>query len=184
MPFEFQRLDIPELMLIKLLFSRDERGSFAETYKYSDFAQAGIKEYFTQDNYSQSGKNVLRGLHYQKYPRAQGKLVQCLKGRIFDVSVDIRRGSPTYGCWVGLELSEDNDLMLYIPPTFAHGFVVLSDAAEILYKCTEEYSPEDERGIIWNDPDIGIKWPVKNPILSERDRRHPLLRDADNNFSY
>jgi dTDP-4-dehydrorhamnose 3,5-epimerase len=184
MPFEFQQLDIPELILIKLMVLRDERGSFVETYKYSDFAQAGIKEYFNQDNYSQSAKHVLRGLHYQKYPRAQGKLVQCLKGRIFDVAVDIRRGSPTYGCWVGLELSEDNDLVLYIPPPFAHGFVVLSDAAEILYKCTEEYSPEDERGIVWNDPDIGIKWPVKNPILSERDRRHPLLRDADNNFSY
>jgi dTDP-4-dehydrorhamnose 3,5-epimerase len=107
-----------------------------------------------------------------------------VKGRIFDVAVDIRLGSPTYSRWVGHELSEENKLMLYIPPAFAHGFVALSDSSEVLYKCTKEYSPENDRGIIWNDPDIGIKWPVENPILSDDDRRHPLLKDTDNNFRY
>jgi len=184
MPFEFTRLEIPDIILITLKILRDERGFFVESYKYSDFARAGIKKHFLQDNYSRSEKNVLRGLHYQKNPRAQGKLMRCLKGRIFDVAVDIRIGSPTFGRWIGLELSEDNNLMLYIPPAFAHGFVVLSDFAEILYKCTEEYSFEHEKGILWNDPDIGITWPVQNPIISEKDRRHPPLKDADNNFSY
>jgi dTDP-4-dehydrorhamnose 3,5-epimerase len=184
MPFKFSRLEIPDIILVEPLSFKDNRGVFMELYKYSDFARAGIKEYFLQDNYSRSVKNVLRGLHYQKYPRAQGKLVRCLKGRVFDVAVDIRNGSPTYGRWVGVELSENNNLMLYIPPAFAHGFLVLSSFAEVLYECTEEYSPEDDRGIIWNDPDIRINWPVKKPILSEKDRRHPLLKDADNNFRY
>lgn len=184
MPFEFRRLEIPELILVQARVLRDGRGFFTELYKHSDFVQAGIKEHFIQDNYSRSIKNVLRGLHYQKHPRAQGKLVRCLKGRIFDAMVDIRIGSSTFGRWVGHELSEDDGLMLYVPPGFAHGFVVLSDEAEVLYKCTEEYSPESERGIIWNDPEIGIRWPVQYPILSERDRRHPLLKDADNDFRY
>lgn len=184
MPFKFSRLEIPDIILVEPLSFKDNRGVFMELYKYSDFARAGIKECFLQDNYSRSVKNVLRGLHYQKYPRAQGKLVRCLKGRVFDVAVDIRNGSPTYGRWVGVELSENNNIMLYIPPAFAHGFVVLSNLAEVLYECTEEYSPEDDRGIIWNDPDIRINWPVKKPILSEKDRRHPLLKDADNNFRY
>ena len=108
----------------------------------------------------------------------------CLKGKIFDVVVDIRRGSPTYTQWLSIELSEDNNLMLYIPPGFAHGFIVLSKTAEVIYKCTEEYSPEDERGIIWNDPDIKISWPVENPIVSQKDKRLPALRGADNNFRY
>ncbi len=184
MPFKFSRLEIPDVILIETLSFKDNRGIFSEIYKYSDFAKAGIKEYFLQDNYSKSTKKVLRGLHYQKYPKAQGKLVHCLKGRIFDIVVDIRKGSPTYKRWRGLELSGDNNLMLYIPPSFAHGFVVLSNSAEVIYKCTEEYNPEYDRGIIWNDPDIRINWPVKNPILSEKDRRHPMLKDADNNFEY
>ncbi|MDI6890018.1 MAG: dTDP-4-dehydrorhamnose 3,5-epimerase [Thermodesulfovibrionales bacterium] len=184
MPFKFSRLEIPDVILIEPLFFEDVRGFFMEIYKYSDFARAGIKEYFLQDNYSKSAKNVLRGLHYQKDPGAQGKLVRCIKGRIFDVAVDIRKGSPTYGHWVGVEMSGDNNLMLYIPSAFAHGFVVLSDFAEVMYKCTEEYFPEDERGVIWNDPDIGINWPVEKPILSEKDSKHPMLKDADNNFKY
>jgi dTDP-4-dehydrorhamnose 3,5-epimerase len=184
MPFKFSPLEIPEVILIEPLFFEDRRGVFMEFYKYSDFARAGLKEYFLQDNYSKSTKNVLRGLHYQKHPKSQGKLVRCLKGRIFDVAVDIRVGSPTYGNWVGIELSGDNNLMLYNPATFAHGFVVLSDYAEVIYKCTEEYSPENERGIIWNDSDIGIEWPVERPILSEKDMKFPLLKEADNNFRY
>jgi dTDP-4-dehydrorhamnose 3,5-epimerase len=184
MPFLFKNLPIPEIILIEPKKYGDARGFFMETYKYSDFARTGIKEYFVQDNYSRSSMGVLRGLHYQKNPNAQGKLVQCIKGRIFDVAVDIRRGSPTFRRWVSAELSEDNNLMLYVPPAFAHGFVVLSESADVVYKCTGEYVPQDDRGIIWNDPDLGITWPVKDPLLSEKDTRHPLLKDADNNFEY
>lgn len=184
MPFDFQRLSIPEVILICPDVFTDERGFFLEVYKYSDFSEAGIKEYFVQDNQSRSIKGVLRGLHFQKNPKAQGKLVRCLKGKIFDVAVDIRKNSPTYGKWIGIELSEENNYMLYIPPAFAHGFVVLSDVADVLYKCTEEYSPENDRGIIWNDPMINIKWPAKDLILSEKDKKLPLLQDADNNFYY
>jgi len=183
-PFAFRQLSIPEIILIEPRMYRDARGFFMETYKYSDFARTGIREHFVQDNYSRSSMGVLRGLHYQKNPNAQGKLVQCTKGRIFDVAVDIRKGSPTFRQWVSAELSEENNLMLYVPPAFAHGFVVLSESADVVYKCTREYAPEDDRGIIWNDPDLGILWPVKDPFLSEKDSRHQLLRDADNNFEY
>jgi len=184
MPFTFRELSIPGVILIEPRMYRDARGFFMETYKYSDFARTGIKEHFVQDNYSRSSMGVLRGLHYQKNPNAQGKLVQCTKGKIFDVAVDIRRGSPTFNRWVSAELSEENNLMLYVPPAFAHGFIVLSESADVLYKCTREYEPQDDRGIIWNDPDLGILWPVKDPVLSEKDGRHPLLKDADNNFKY
>lgn len=184
MPFTIRRLLIPEIIIIEPKVFIDKRGFFMETYKYSEFAQFGIKERFVQDNYSESLKNVLRGMHFQKEPKAQGKLVKCMKGRIFDVAADIRKGSPTYGKWVGAELSEENHHMLYIPAGFAHGFVVLSDLALVMYKCTEEYSPENDRGIIWNDPYININWPVKEPIISEKDKTHPTLKDADNNFFY
>ena len=184
MPFIFKELSIPEVVLIEPTVFRDSRGFFMETYKYSDFARMDVKEYFVQDNYSKSSKGILRGLHFQKNPNAQGKLVQCLKGKIFDVAVDIRKGSPTFGQWVSTELAEENNLILYVPSGFAHGFVVLSEVANVIYKCTREYSPEDDRGIIWNDPDINIQWPVKDPVLSEKDKKHPALKDADNNFEY
>jgi dTDP-4-dehydrorhamnose 3,5-epimerase len=184
MPFIFKKLAVPEVILIEPKVFKDARGSFMEVYKYSDFAQAGIKEHFVQDNFSKSIKGVLRGLHFQKKPNAQGKLIRCIKGSIFDVAVDIRKGLPTFGKWVGAELSEENGLMLYIPPAFAHGFVVLSETAGVVYKCTREYSPEDESGIIWNDPDLGIRWPVNDPVLSEKDKNYPALKDADNNFEY
>ncbi len=184
MPFNFKKLSIPEVILITPEIFSDSRGYFSETYKYSDFVKAGIKEYFIQDNYSFSYKGVLRGLHYQKNPDAQAKLVQCLKGKIFDVVVDIRKNSPDYSKWVGIELSEENRLMLYVPSGFAHGFVVISETAEVLYKCTREYSPLNDRGIIWNDPDIDIEWPISEPILSEKDKKHPYLKEADNNFIY
>ena len=184
MSFSFKRLAIPEVILIEHRMFTDERGFFLETYKYSDFAKRGIREYFVQDSHSRSARDVLRGLHYQKNPKGQGKLVRCLTGEVFDVAVDIRRGSPTYGQWVSVELSEINNNMIYIPSGFAHGFVVLSKTADMVYKTTEEYSPENDRGIIWNDPDIKVLWPVKNPILSEKDLRHPPLRIADNNFDY
>jgi dTDP-4-dehydrorhamnose 3,5-epimerase len=182
MPFNFTKLEIPDILLVEPEIFKDARGFFAETYKSSDFARAGIKEHFVQDNYSYSIKGVLRGMHYQKKPHAQGKLVHCIKGKIFDVAVDIRKNSRTFGRWVGVELSEENNFVLYVPPAFAHGFVVLSESAHVIYKCTKEYSLENDRGIIWNDPDVGIKWPVKTPVLSEKDMKHPRLKDADNNF--
>lgn len=178
MPFSFRELEIPGIVVIEPKLFRDGRGFFMETYKHSDFVEAGIKEHFAQDNHSRSSKHVLRGLHYQKPPMQQGKLVRCIRGSIFDVAVDVRKDSPTFGQWVGTELSEDSGLMLYIPPDFAHGFVVLSDMTETVYKCTKEYSSADERGILWNDPEINITWPVKEPILSGKDAKNPLLRDA------
>lgn len=185
MPFNFQRLEIPDVIFVEPKVFGDERGFFLEIYKHSDFSQFGIIEHFVQDNYSSSTAGVLRGLHYQKNPKAQGKLVRCLKGKIFDVAVDIRKGSPYYGRWVGKELSEEQGNMLYIPAGFAHGFLVLSDKADVLYKCTEEYSAQHDRGIIWNDPAISIQWPVNGrPILSAKDKMHPPLADADNNFVY
>jgi len=184
MPFSFKRLAIPDVVLIEPRVFPDERGFFMETYKYSDFAAFGIKERFVQDNHSRSKRNVLRGLHYQKPPKAQGKLVRVVVGEIFDVAVDIRKGSPWYGKWVGMKLSAENKWMLYIPPGFAHGFCVLSDVAEVVYKATEEYSPEHDAGILWSDPEIGIRWPVKDPIVSLKDSRLPLLREIGDDFVY
>ncbi len=183
MNFEFVKLEIPEVILIKPKVFEDARGFFMEAYKASVFAQAGINYAFVQDNHSKSKKGVLRGLHYQLEPKEQGKLVRCIKGKIWDVAVDIRRGSPTFGKWVAVELSEENQYMLWIPPGFAHGFLALEDC-EIIYKCTEEYAPELDRGIIWNDPDIAIPWPTDNPILSSKDAKLPRLKDAEINFEY
>lgn len=182
--FFFKRLEIFDVILIEPKVFRDNRGFFMETYKYSEFKKNGIPYEFVQDNHSKSKKGVLRGLHYQLKPMEQGKLIRCIKGRIWDVAVDIRKGSPWYGKWVAVELSEENKLMLWIPPGFAHGFVALEDDTEVVYKVTKEYSPELERGIIWNDPYIGIKWPIENPILSEKDKNLPLLKDVENNFTY
>lgn len=183
MPFQFQRLALPDIILVIPKVFGDPRGFFLELYKHSEFAAAGIPDHFVQDNLSKSSKGVLRGLHYQKSPHAQGKLVRCLSGRVFDVAVDIRKGSPHYAKWAGIELSAENSSMLYVPPGFAHGFLVLSDSAEVLYKCTAEYAPESDRGIIWNDPEIGIRWPMPEPLLSDKDGVLPLLKDADNNFT-
>lgn len=184
MPFTFTRLEIPEVVLIELKVFEDGRGFFMETYKMPDFAAAGIKENFVQENQSRSAKGVLRGLHYQNPPFAQGKLVRVVKGKIFDVAVDIRKGSPTWARWVGVILSEKNKHILYVPEGFAHGFCVLSKTAEVIYKTTDVYSPESEAGIIWNDRDLNIKWPVKEPILSEKDKKLPALKNADIRFYY
>ena len=178
MPFEFKKLEIPEVILISPRVFPDERGFFLETYKKTEFAKAGIKKTFVQENHSWSKKNVLRGLHFQKSPKAQGKLVKCLRGKIFDVTVDIRKKSSRFLKWVSVELSQDNGEMLYIPEGFAHGFLVLSDSADVLYKCTAEYSPKHESGIIWNDPQINIVWPSSNPSLSDKDKKLSLLRDV------
>lgn len=185
MPFSFQKLDIPDVILIEARAFPDDRGFFMETYKRSEFEKNGIPWSFVQDNYSRSTKRgVLRGLHYQKDPKAQGKLVLTIRGSIFDVAVDIRQGSPTYGRWVGVELSEENHRMLYVPAGFAHGFVVLSSEADVTYRVTEEYAPEVDRGILWNDPDLEIEWPIDSPLLSPKDEAMPLLKDADNNFQF
>jgi dTDP-4-dehydrorhamnose 3,5-epimerase len=183
-PFEFEQLEISGLVLIKPKVFKDNRGFFLETYKESDFQKAGIKERFLQENHSRSLQGVLRGLHYQIAPQAQAKLVRCLRGRVLDVAVDIRKGSPTFGRWVMVELSDENHYMLYIPEGFAHGFYVLTEEADILYKVSCEYSPEHERGIAWDDPEIGISWPDDSPILSERDRQLPPLREAEINVYY
>jgi dTDP-4-dehydrorhamnose 3,5-epimerase len=184
MPFRFIRMEIPDIVLVEPQVFEDGRGFFMEVYKGSDFSSNGISDVFVQDNYSYSVRGVLRGLHYQKYPRAQAKLVMVLKGEIFDVAVDIRRGSPNYSRWVGVKLSSKKNRMLYIPVGFAHGFCVLSDEADVLYKVTEEYTPELDRGIIWNDPSIGIHWPIEEPIVSPKDARLPALREADQDFVY
>lgn len=177
MPSTFKRLEIDGLILVEPRSFHDERGFFLESFKESEFAAAGINERFVQDNHSLSVENVIRGLHYQREPRAQGKLVRVIKGRVWDVAVDIRPGSASYGKWLGVELSEENHLMLYIPPGFAHGFASLSDEVHLLYKCTREYDPALDAGIRWDDPDLAIQWPVGNPILSSKDRILPLLKD-------
>jgi dTDP-4-dehydrorhamnose 3,5-epimerase len=184
MPFEFRKFEISGPQLVCPRIFDDERGYFFELYKHTDFTSGEIEEHFVQDNFSRSAKGVLRGLHYQKDPAAQGKLVMCMKGVIYDVAVDIRKGSPTFGKWVGAELTDSNRFMLYVPPGFAHGFQVISDGAEVLYKCTAEYSPQNDRGIIWNDRDINISWPLAEPVFSSKDKLHPALRDADNNYTY
>ena len=183
MGFKFKQLSIKEVILIEPDVFGDERGFFLESYKQSVFLKEGIGP-FVQDNHSRSIKGVLRGLHYQKHPHAQGKLVRCIRGKIFDVAVDIRKGSPTYSKWVGEILSEENKKMLYIPEGFAHGFLVLSDIAELMYKTTKEYAPQSEGGIIWNEPTININWGIDNPILSKKDAALPSLENADNNFIY
>ncbi len=174
----FEKRKLEGLMLISPRIFTDARGFFIENYKKRDFTLAGIPDDFVQENHSKSAKGVLRGLHFQRGTAAQGKLLRCFSGAILDVAVDIRRGSPTFGKWEAVELTAENSQMLYMPPGFAHGFLVLSETAEILYKCTAEYSPKDEGGVLWNDPAIGIDWGVKEPILSPKDADLPLLKDA------
>ena len=155
----------------------DDRGFFMEMFHAQRYAEAGVAGPFVQDNFSRSQKGILRGLHFQD-PQAQGKLVQVLVGAVYDVAVDIRRGSPTFGRWVGVELSADNRRQLWVPEGFAHGFCVLSESADFHYKCTDFYAPAAEHGIAWNDPDLGIPWPVSSPHLSAKDSAAPRLRDA------
>ncbi|MCT2534647.1 dTDP-4-dehydrorhamnose 3,5-epimerase [Aquibacillus koreensis] len=164
----------------------DHRGWFMETYSEAKFLEAGVDINFVQDNHSFSAsKGTLRGLHYQLNPKAQTKLVRCTQGAIFDVAVDIRKNSPTFRKWFGIELSAENKKQLLVPKGFAHAFITLADNVEVQYKVDELYSPENDRGIIWNDPQIGIEWPIDiTPILSEKDQKAPQLKDAENNFNY
>src|SRR5262245_12434098 len=169
MAFKFQRLEIPDVILIEAQAFEDGRGLFVERYKSSVFSANGIDDTFVQDNHSRSLRGVLRGLHYQKHPKAQAKLVTVLLGEIFDVAVDIRRGSPTYGRWVGKTLAAKDCCLLYVPVGFAHGFCVLSEQADVLYKVTSEYAPELDRGVIWNDPDIRSRWLISPHTVCLKD---------------
>lgn len=180
MPFEFERQKIKEVILVKPKVFGDNRGFFMESYKKSEFFENGIDVEFNQDNHSKSTKGVLRGLHYQAKPYGQAKLVRCSKGRIYDVAVDIRPDSDTFGQYVKVELSEDNKQMLYIPEGFAHGFVVLSEEAELLYKASGEYAPQADRGLLWSDADVNIDWEIDfEPILSEKDKVQPKLSEIN-----
>jgi dTDP-4-dehydrorhamnose 3,5-epimerase len=173
---EFVPTKIPDVILVKVPRFGDHRGFFMETYHAEKFGDGGIRAKFVQDNHASSQKNILRGLHYQlKFP--QGKLVRCIQGEILDIAVDIRKSSPTFGQWVGEILSSENARQLYVPPGFAHGYVVYSDHAEVEYKCSELYHHEDDYGISWNDPEIAIDWGIENPILSDKDKSQPLLKD-------
>ncbi|WP_309888747.1 dTDP-4-dehydrorhamnose 3,5-epimerase [Archangium sp.] len=169
--------ELPGVLLLEPKRFGDDRGFFVELFHAKRYTEAGIPGPFVQDNFSRSAKGILRGLHFQQ-PHAQGKLVQVFAGAVYDVAVDIRRGSPTFGKWVGVELSADNRRQLWVPAGFAHGFCVLSESADFHYKCTELYSPASEHGIAWNDPDLGIPWPVKSPLLSPKDSAAPRLKDA------
>jgi dTDP-4-dehydrorhamnose 3,5-epimerase len=167
---------LKDVLLIEPSVFEDKRGFFMETYQKEIYRELGIESDFVQDNLSFSVRGTLRGLHYQ-LPHAQAKLVQVITGEIFDVTVDIRRDSPTFGQWKGFRLSDKNKRQVYIPEGFAHGFCVLSEIAIFTYKCSDFYSPDCERGIIWSDPDIGIDWPVDNPVLSEKDRNYDYLKN-------
>jgi dTDP-4-dehydrorhamnose 3,5-epimerase len=178
MPFTFSQTELPGVLLIEPRVFGDHRGFFLESYKQSDFRSAGLDSRFVQENHSRSSRGTLRGLHYQRPPYGQGKLVRAILGEIFDVALDIRQGSPTFGKWVGVTLSATNCRSLYIPPWFAHGFCVVSEHAEVIYKTTAEYVPEYEHGIRWDDPALDICWPFPEVTLSDRDRGWPSLADA------
>ena len=186
MAFEFRSLSkLQEVILIEPSTVKDERGWFREEYKRSEFEKRGIGGDFPQENQSYSlARGTLRGLHFQKTPMAQGKLVTCLSGELFDVAADIRKGSPYYARWDSVCLSGENHRILWIPPGFAHGFQTMAENTTVMYKVTREYSAAHERNIRWSDPEIGIRWPIGNPILSKKDATAPLLSDVDNNLEW
>ncbi len=173
------RTEIPDVIVVEPRVFRDPRGFFKETFQRSRYAEAGVHGDFVQDNISRSRRGTLRGLHFQ-LQHAQAKLVQAVTGRIFDVAVDVRRKSPTFGRWVGMELSDENHRQMYIPVGFAHGFCVLSETADLFYKCTDFYYPEHERTLLWNDPDVGIRWPLETePVLSDKDHAGKCLAELE-----
>ncbi len=184
MPFQFFATPLPGVVRVVSRIFGDDRGYFREMFKASEFAAAGIPTTFVQDNTSRSIRGVVRGLHYQTDPRAQGKLVTVSSGEVFDVAVDLRLGSPTYAQWYGCVLSADNAESLWIPAGFAHGFSVLSESADLVYKCTDEYSGANDGGIAWNDPAIGVEWRVKNPIISDKDAQLLPLADTTPGFQF
>ena len=183
--FQFTKTGIEGLVVVEPKVFGDNRGYFMETYNYNDFKAAGLDMVFVQDNQSKSKKGVLRGLHFQK-KNPQGKLVRVVSGEVYDVAVDLRRGSDTYGKWYGVLLTAENKKQFYVPEGFAHGFVVMSETAEFVYKCTRFYDPSDEGGLMWNDPEIGIDWPVPENaelLLSEKDQHHQPLKDFESPFT-
>jgi dTDP-4-dehydrorhamnose 3,5-epimerase len=184
MPFQIHEGGLSGLIRIESRLFPDSRGWFAEVFQRGVFAAAGIPTEFPQDNVSYSTRGVLRGLHFQRDPESQGKLVTVLQGEVFDVAVDLREGSPTYRQWRGFTLNALHPTLLYIPEGFAHGFCVLSDEAIFLYKCTREYAPQADGGICWNDPELAVNWPLENPIVSDKDRALPRLGDAKTGFRY
>ena len=173
-----EKTKFPGLFVLKPQAFGDVRGYFMELYHSEKYANAGIRATFVQDNISVSRQGCLRGLHYQ-FPNSQGKLIWAVQGSVFDVVVDIRRGSPTFGQWFGTEISSDNRKQLWVPPGFAHGFCVMSETVAFMYKCTDFYSPQSEYTILWNEPSLNIKWPLLSPVLSEKDKNGHLLRDID-----
>ncbi|HNW44021.1 MAG TPA: dTDP-4-dehydrorhamnose 3,5-epimerase [Elusimicrobiales bacterium] len=177
MKFTFKKTPLPGLLLVQPEIGSDGRGTFSERYKMSEFRKAGIKDVFVQENLSVSRKGVLRGLHFQRPPHAQAKLVRCGRGRIFDVAADLRPGSKTFGRSFGVELSGETGLMLYIPAGFAHGFYALTGEAEVSYKCSKEYAPSHDGGVRWDDPELAVKWPAGKRLLSPKDLALPLLKD-------
>jgi dTDP-4-dehydrorhamnose 3,5-epimerase len=174
----FEQTPIPGVVLVEPRVHRDDRGFFLETYRLDRYREGGIGPAFVQDNHSRSVRGTLRGLHCQAPPHGQGKLVRAIEGEIYDVAVDARRGSPTYGRFFAAVLSEENFRQLYVPPGLLHGFVVTSDVAQVEYKCTSFYAPEAEFSVIWNDPDLAIPWPVDEPLLSGKDAAAPRLREV------
>jgi len=173
---QFIKTSLPEVIIVEPRLFHDKRGFFMETFNTEVYSDNGIKANFVQDNHSRSSKNILRGLHYQ-LNQAQDKLIQVIRGKIFDVAVDIRFGSPNFGKWVGVELSEENHRQLFVPKGFAHGFCVLSDSVDVTYKCSDFYAPNDEYGVLWSCPEVGVKWPVPNPVLSQKDILYTSLSE-------
>ncbi|MBX2867646.1 MAG: dTDP-4-dehydrorhamnose 3,5-epimerase [Acidiferrobacterales bacterium] len=173
---EVEKTKLPGVVLLTPKIHGDERGFFMETFNQATFGNLGLPDSFVQDNHSRSSYGVLRGLHFQ-YPQWQGKLVRVLNGEIFDVAVDVRADSPSFGQWVGVTLSAENKQQLYIPSGYAHGFCVTSDIADVAYKCTSLYKPEDDVGIRWDDPDVNVEWPISDPIVSTKDQAAARLRD-------
>lgn len=181
--FSITPLELPEVCLVAGKRFGDERGFFSETFRQADFAELGLPE-FRQHNHSRSERGVLRGLHFQINPSPLGKMVRCARGRIFDVAVDVRRGSPSFGRWVAEELSDEDNRMLWVPPGFAHGFLTLSELADVIYLQTDYWSPEHERSLRWDDPTVGIDWPLKDVKLSGRDEMAPGLDAIETNFDF
>ncbi|MAU37752.1 MAG: dTDP-4-dehydrorhamnose 3,5-epimerase [Flavobacteriales bacterium] len=182
---EIKKTDLDGVFLLKPTVFGDHRGFFMESYTKRKFEEIGIDYDLIQDNHSLSTESgTLRGLHYQTNPMALTKIVRCIRGEILDVVVDIRKGSPTFGKWISAKLSAENKMQIVVPKGFAHGICTLEDNTEIMYKVDQYYSPEHDKGVLWSDPELGIEWLVENPILSEKDKEQPLLKDAENNFEY
>jgi len=185
MPVSIEKTEIEDVLLITTGCAKDDRGFFSETFSEKMWAAQGFTQHFVQDNLSLSAKGTLRGLHYQIHPKGMGKLVRCIQGAVFDVAVDIRRGSPTFGKWVGRELNAENRFALWVPAGFAHGFIALEDNTLVYYKCTDHHhSPECERALNYNDPTVGIAWPMPPTLITDKDATAPMLDKAEYNFSY